>query len=253
MTIDAPITVARIHFDSSNTYTLAGTNVLTLDDTSDFAGAILAGVDFTQQNLGKSVDLSGAYLTQATNFAGAVLSDAPSSQRGVDLSCDLVEQSGGCDFPSGTTQFKGANMQYARLNHAGLSQADLEGTILDRKGGEADDFYAAQHCLKGKRIQDIPVPEVRARFTSALEKARAERAFLRQLGAGCHTAVGGFARRSGDELILSGLVASPDGSAALRSSIAGPVSGADALGQKLADELLARGARRLLDSAGETR
>jgi signal transduction histidine kinase len=55
---------------------------------------------------------------------------------------------------------------------------DLEGTILDRKGGEADDFYADQHCLKGKRIQDIPVPEVRARFTSALEKARAERTLV---------------------------------------------------------------------------
>jgi len=32
--------------------------------------------------------------------------------------------------------------------------------------------------LKGKRIQDIPVPEVRARFTSALEKARAERTLV---------------------------------------------------------------------------
>ena len=113
--------------------------------------------------------------------------------------------------------------------------------------------------------QGILALEVRERDTNSaalLDKlehsatgaeARAERAFLRQLGAGCHTAVGGFARRMGDELTLSGLVASPDGSAVLRSSIAGPASGADALGQKLADELLARGARRLLDAAGEAR
>ncbi len=114
----------------------------------------------------------------------------------------------------------------------------------------------------GQGILALEVREGDTNATARLEKlehpptgaeARAERAFLRQLGAGCHTAVGGFARRSGDELALSGLVASPDGATVLRSSIAGPASGAEALGQKLADELLARGARRLLDAAGDAR
>ncbi len=82
-------------------------------------------------------------------------------------------------------------------------------------------------------------------------QARAERAFLHRLGAGCHTPVAGYARLEGDVLSLTGLVASPDGATALRSSISGPASSAEALGQKLADELLARGARRLLEAGGE--
>lgn len=102
----------------------------TLDSTNDFAGAILAGVDFTNQDLGKSVDLSGAFLSATTNFAGAVLSAAPASEQGVNLSCVTEKKTGGCQFPAETTQFMGANMQYAQFNNAGLSQANLENANL---------------------------------------------------------------------------------------------------------------------------
>ena len=78
-------------------------------------------------------------------------------------------------------------------------------------------------------------------------EAEAERAFLLRLGAGCHTPVAGHARLDRDAVTLTGLVASPDGATALRSSVTGLASSAEALGQKLADELLARGARRLLE------
>jgi uncharacterized protein YjbI with pentapeptide repeats len=101
----------------------------TLDNTSSFAGSILAGVDFTKQDLGKSVDLSGAYLSQTTDFTGAGLSDA-TSQQGVILSCIPDQGTGGCDFPAQTMQFKGANMQYAQLDNVGLSQANLQNTNL---------------------------------------------------------------------------------------------------------------------------
>ncbi len=82
-------------------------------------------------------------------------------------------------------------------------------------------------------------------------EALAERAFLHRLGAGCHTPVAGHARLDGDALSLTGLVASQDGATVLRSSIGGLASSAEALGSKLADELLARGARGLLDAGGE--
>ncbi len=82
-------------------------------------------------------------------------------------------------------------------------------------------------------------------------EAQAERAFLLRLGAGCHTAVAGHAQLDGDALSLTGLVASPDGATVLRSSLGGLASSAEALGQKLADELLARGARRLLETGEE--
>jgi hydroxymethylbilane synthase len=79
-------------------------------------------------------------------------------------------------------------------------------------------------------------------------EAQAERAFLLGLGASCHTPVAGHARLEGDAVQLTGLVASLDGATTLTASSVGPASSAEALGRKLADELLARGARRLLDA-----
>ncbi len=81
-------------------------------------------------------------------------------------------------------------------------------------------------------------------------EAEAERAFLHRLGAGCHTPVAGSARWDGETLSLTGLVASLDGATTLSASMSGPASSAEMLGQKLADELLARGARRLLETGG---
>jgi hydroxymethylbilane synthase len=81
-------------------------------------------------------------------------------------------------------------------------------------------------------------------------QALAERAFLRRLGAGCHTPVGGHARLVGGALAIAGLVASADGATMLTGEVSGPGSEAESLGERLADDLLARGARRLLDAGG---
>ena len=84
-------------------------------------------------------------------------------------------------------------------------------------------------------------------------QAVAERSFLLALGAGCHTPVAGYARLDGDALTISGLVASLDGATMLQSSVSGPGAAAEALGRKLADELLARGAGPLLEANGGAR
>ena len=84
-------------------------------------------------------------------------------------------------------------------------------------------------------------------------QAVAERSFLLALGAGCHTPVAGYARLDGDALTISGLVASLDGTTVLQSSVSGPGAAAEALGRKLADELLARGAGPLLEASGGAR
>jgi len=81
-------------------------------------------------------------------------------------------------------------------------------------------------------------------------QALAERAFLRRLGAGCHTPVAGHARFDGDAISMAGLVASADGVTVLTGEVSGPGSRAEALGERLADDLLARGARALLDAGG---
>jgi hydroxymethylbilane synthase len=85
--------------------------------------------------------------------------------------------------------------------------------------------------------------------TETRVQAEAERAFLQRLGAGCHTPVAGLARLEGGALSVSGLVASLDARTLLTATVTGPVSSAERLGEKLADELLARGARAILEAS----
>jgi hydroxymethylbilane synthase len=98
------------------------------------------------------------------------------------------------------------------------------------------------------RADDRPTFELLRRLDDPRTRsaALAERAFLHRLGAGCHTPVAGHARLDGEELCLTGLVAGPDAVPVLRAAVSGPASSAEALGWKLADELLARGAQGVL-------
>jgi hydroxymethylbilane synthase len=79
--------------------------------------------------------------------------------------------------------------------------------------------------------------------------ALAERAFLARLEAGCHTPVAAYARLDGGTLELTGVVSSPDGVTALRASNRGPAVDGGRLGVALADELLAKGAKAVLDAS----
>jgi hydroxymethylbilane synthase len=77
----------------------------------------------------------------------------------------------------------------------------------------------------------------------------AERAFSRALSGSCHTPLAAHAITRHGELWLRGLLASRDGSEILRGEAAAVVSdasAADALGRRLADDFLARGAARLV-------
>jgi hydroxymethylbilane synthase len=75
----------------------------------------------------------------------------------------------------------------------------------------------------------------------------AERAFLRQLGGGCQVPIAAHAEAEGDRLRLLGLVASLSGESVLRDEIEGETAGADELGARLAEQMLERGAGRLLE------
>jgi len=136
-----------------------------MDSGNDFDGAILDGVDFTQQDLGKAVDLSGAYLTNTTDFTGATLTDAPATQRGVNLSCDANAGTGGCNFTGGTTSFTGADMQYAQLLDAGLSMVDLEGANLSNASLVGADLSFAS--LKGANLTGATLGSAQADGTAA--------------------------------------------------------------------------------------
>jgi hydroxymethylbilane synthase len=75
----------------------------------------------------------------------------------------------------------------------------------------------------------------------------AERAFNAALEGGCQVPIGGYAELRGERLHLRGLVGDPDGSQLIRGEVEGHANQGTELGQQLAEELLARGARRILD------
>ena len=75
---------------------------------------------------------------------------------------------------------------------------------------------------------------------------RAERAMNRALQGGCQVPIGAYAELEDDQLWLRGLVGSPDGRQILRAECRGAASDPVALGQTLAEQLLAQGAARLL-------
>lgn len=79
-------------------------------------------------------------------------------------------------------------------------------------------------------------------------RVSAERAMNTRLEGGCQVPIGGFAILEGDTLHLRGLVGDPDGSRIIRADIRGPAHTAEQLGTVLADDLLARGARQILDA-----
>ena len=75
----------------------------------------------------------------------------------------------------------------------------------------------------------------------------AERAFLAQLGVGCAAAVGAYATvGGGDSVTLRAMIGAPDGRS-VRGEATDTPARAAALGQSLADRLLAAGGRALVD------
>lgn len=74
----------------------------------------------------------------------------------------------------------------------------------------------------------------------------AERAFLARLEGGCQIPIGALARTDGESLHLRGLVASLDGTTIVRGEIEGSADDAAATGERLAAELIGRGADAVL-------
>jgi hydroxymethylbilane synthase len=74
-----------------------------------------------------------------------------------------------------------------------------------------------------------------------------ERAFLARLEGGCQVPIAGQAKVTGDRVEMNGMVAEIDGSVLIHETIAGPVDRRVALGQELAQRLLERGGKEILD------
>jgi len=147
--------------------------------------------------------------------------------------------------------------------------SDLDGVVLAAAGikrlgleSEVSEFLPPEKFLPaiGQGVLGIEVRQDDKRTAevlacindSATEKSvRAERAFLAALGGGCRVPIAAYGQLKGDVLELQGLVATEDGTRIVRGSASGDSQDPEALGHKLAAELLKKGADQILNQAAE--
>ena len=105
-------------------------------------------------------------------------------------------------------------------------------------------------CVQGKPevMEVIKVLE----HTPTSQRCLAERAFLRELEGGCQVPIGVNTRFDGDQLILTGMVASLDGKRLIRDQASGAATEAEAIGIALANTLKGQGAGEILKEIFET-
>ncbi len=77
--------------------------------------------------------------------------------------------------------------------------------------------------------------------------AQAERAFLRRMEGGCQVPLAAHARLSDGQLYLEGFIADPEGRRFYREGLTGSPQEAEDLGFRLAEILLSRGGREILE------
>ena len=82
--------------------------------------------------------------------------------------------------------------------------------------------------------------------TTATE-VTAERSFLRALGGGCRLPIAALGKLEKDRLLLEGMLAAPNGTTVIRDKVSGAKEEAEELGKKLAEIILEKGGKKLLD------
>ena len=99
------------------------------------------------------------------------------------------------------------------------------------------------------RSQDEFIRKLVAKLNDAPTRTvvSAERSFLDRLEGGCQVPIAAHGVLQGETLVLDGMVASVDGKQLIRETLTGPSSEAQALGTRLAERILDRGGRDILN------
>ena len=95
------------------------------------------------------------------------------------------------------------------------------------------------------QVQDLLAPLADAETTYCV---RAERAMNNHLQGGCQVPIGGYAVLQQGQLYLRALVGDIDGSRIIRAEGKSPVENAEVLGVQIAEQLLAKGADKILQA-----
>ena len=138
------------------------------------------------------------------------------------------------------------------LAAAGLERLGLQENISHQFTVEEMLPAAAQgvigiECLSDNHAQRDVLGHLNHPITE--QTTIAERSIAFTLQANCQSPVATFAEIDGGQVTVNALVALPDGSQVLRDSLSGPADEAEAIGHKLAQKLLDKGAADILEQA----
>ncbi len=146
-----------------------------------------------------------------------------------------------------------------KIREQGLAGAILAAAGIKRMGYESSvSEYLSEEAFipaVGQGVLGIEVREdddFTREAVAALDDAEsrtavlAERAFLKTLEGGCQVPIAAFARVEGERVALHGMVASLDGKRVIEDRASDLRKEAASLGARLAEDLLARGAREIL-------
>lgn len=75
-----------------------------------------------------------------------------------------------------------------------------------------------------------------------------ERAFLKRLEGGCQIPIAGHGKAENNIFTISGLVADLEGKTIIKETLSGPLNSSESIGTALADKLLLRGAKEILEN-----
>lgn len=135
------------------------------------------------------------------------------------------------------------------LASAGLERLGLEARITSEFDTE-DMLPASAQGVIGIECRDDrqKLRTVLARLEDPISKlsTTAERAVSATLDANCQSPVASYATVTGDNMTIAALVASPDGTTVIRRQVQGRAADAEALGVRVANDLLDAGAGKLL-------
>jgi hydroxymethylbilane synthase len=190
------------------------------------------------------------------------------------------------DLPSGATIGTGSPRRAAQLLNyrPDFVIADIRGNLDTRiaklETGAYDAIVVAAAGVERLGLQDrvseiftaelcLPAPgqgalaiQIRSDHKEAARVARrldhaeshrqikAERAFLKRLGAGCHVPAGALCVKEDELITLEGMIASPDGHDMFRDAEEGFPGEEARIGVRLAEKLMDSGAGSILESLG---
>ncbi|MBN1846248.1 MAG: hydroxymethylbilane synthase [Sedimentisphaerales bacterium] len=234
---------------------LAGTIDLAVHSLKDMPtrqpdGLLLAAV--TQREDPADVLISKGNRSWSQLPAGAVILTGSLRRRAQVLASrpDLRIQDVRGNIQTRLAAFEGGSADAMIMAAAGLKRASLESRITEAFSPRQFLPAPGQGALAVEiRRDDRRLAGIVSVLEDAASRAAttAERTLLARLEGGCQVPIGAYAWLEADRLCLKGLIADLEGKRGIRGQMEGHIQEAASLGERLAEDLLRRGGREILE------